>query len=267
MHSIGLNLMKGQIQAPFSRILAFINALIGLDPIFIDDFRRIPQGLEFLLCLTDEGPVFSRRKKDVPFLIVRQGIGRHIAAADDHGIVFGPGLSAVKEVAFGMEGPFFGHHPQFYIGKFQQLPQGIGLCKIQVLRGQYLPYGPVIFNEGILQAGNAALGQKGDRKQKLVADVELRQDGVEDLSFLFFIIRQDFRHIALVGFDGIVDKAFAQALFKGSVFRHDSAYFPANLSMIGTSAGAQSKVGRSFGANHLAATCSFRMKSGLSSRQ
>ena len=72
----------------------------------------------------------------------------------------------------------------------------------------------MIFDEGILQAGNAALGQKGHRKQKRVADVELRQDSIEDFALLFLIIGQDFRYIALVGFDGIVDKAFAQALFE-----------------------------------------------------
>lgn len=120
-----------------------------------------------------------------------------------------------------MEGPFFRHHPQFHIGKLQEFPQGVRLGKIQILRSQYLPCSPVIFDEGILQAGNAALGQKGHGKQKMVTDVELRQDGIEDLSFLFLIIGQDFRHITLVGFDGIVDKAFAQALFKGSVFSHD----------------------------------------------
>ena len=79
-----------------------------------------------------------------------QGVGRHIAAADDHGIVFGAGLGTMKKVSFSMKGPFFGHHPQFYIGKFQELPQGIGLGKIQVLRGQDLAHSLSIFDEGIL---------------------------------------------------------------------------------------------------------------------
>ena len=56
----------------------------------------------------------------------------------------------MKKVSFSMKGPFFGHHPQFYIGKFQELPQGIGLGKIQVLRGQDLAHSLSIFDEGIL---------------------------------------------------------------------------------------------------------------------
>lgn len=48
------------------------------------------------------------------------------------------------------------------------------------------------------------------------------------------------------------------------VCTYKSYNFPANLSTIGISAGAHSNMGKSSSANHLASTCSLRIKSGLS---
>ena len=72
----------------------------------------------------------------------------------------------MKKVSFSMKGPFFGHHPQFYIGKFQELPQGIGLGKIQVLRGQDLAHSLSIFDEASFRQAMPLLVRKATENRK-----------------------------------------------------------------------------------------------------
>ena len=127
--------MEGHIYGLPFRLIMRVHRLVGLNPRFVHDFRRIPQGIKFFLRLPDERAVFCRCKENIPFLIVRQSVGRHVTAANDHGIIFRPCLRTMKEIALSVKSPFFCYHAQFDIGKLQQFPQRTGFSEIQILRG------------------------------------------------------------------------------------------------------------------------------------